>query len=231
MIREINLYSLNSKYSYIHPIEKLILVLISLTVCSYIENPYIIFLNIVFFIVLNLIARNPIRIINKFLSIAIFFSIFTTISLIWQGNSINYIIILILRGINGALSISFLSLTTPINQIVYIIGKFEYTRDVADIIKSMERFIIVLEDDFKITFNAIKARGGFSGIKSSIKDFGKALGVSFKNLIFRWREINLALKNRCYVGKHNYSYNFKISKLRLSYLLIYIVLLGFINIL
>lgn len=231
MIREINLYSLNNKYAYVHPIEKILLVLISLIICSYIENIYLITGNIIFFILLNLIAKNPFKIINKFLVIAIVFSIFTTISLLWQGYSLNYIILILIRGINGAITISFLALTTPINHIVCIMSRWEYIRDVADVIKSMERFIIILEDDLTITFNAIKSRGGFSGFKNSVKDFGNVLGVSFKNLVFRWREINLALKNRCYIGRHNYSYSFKISKLRLSFLLVYILVLGFINIL
>ncbi|GAB6168922.1 cobalt ECF transporter T component CbiQ [Clostridium carnis] len=208
MIREINLYSLNSKYREIHPLEKIFLVIVSLVSCSYTKNIYFICFNILLIIVLNLLAKNPLKIVSKFLAIISLFSLFTAITLLIDRYTINYILILILRGINGGVSIGFLALTTPINHIVYILSKWEYTKDIGDIIKSMERFIIILEDDFSITLKAIKSRAGFNGFKGSVIDFGKLCGVSFKNLINRWKEIDLALKNRCYIGRHNYSYNF-----------------------
>lgn len=223
MIREINLYSNNSKLIDIHPFEKLTLTIISLVGVSYIQNNYLLVANIIFFIVLNLICKNPISIINKFIAIALFFGICTSISLLWQGYDYNYILTLILRGINGALSIGFLALTTPINHIVYLMSKSEWTKDVGDIMKSMERFIIIIEEDFSTTFNAIKSRAGFCGCKNSIRDFGRACGLVFKSLIFRWREINLSLKNRCYIGKHNYYYKFESSKYRVALIMVYLI--------
>ena len=50
MVREISLYSINSRLTEIHPLEKLILVIISLIGASYIHNNYILITNILFFI-------------------------------------------------------------------------------------------------------------------------------------------------------------------------------------
>lgn len=220
MVREISLYSTNSKLVDINPLEKLTLTIISLIGASYINNNYLLIINILIFIILNSLSKNPISMVNRFIIIAMFFGVFTSISLWWQGYDYIYILTLLLRGINGALSISFLTLTTPINHIIFLMSKSKWTRDVGDIMKSMERFIIVIEEDFSITFKAIKSRAGFCGFKNSIIDFGRACGLVFKSLIYRWREINLSLKNRCYVGRHNYYYQFNSNKYR-------VVLIGF----
>ena len=225
MIREISLYSTNSRLSDIHPLEKLSLTIISLVGASYLNNNYLLITNILIFIILNNLSKNPISIINKFIIIALFFGVFTSISLWWQGYEYSYILTLLLRGINGALSISFLALTTPINHIIFLMSKSNWTRDIGDIMKSMERFIIIIEEDFSTTFKAIKSRAGFCGCKNSIRDFGRACGLVFRSLIFRWREINLSLKNRCYVGKHNYYYQFTSNKYRIILIGIYLILM------
>ena len=225
MIREISLYSTNSRLSYIHPLEKLNLTIISLVGASYINNNYLLIANILIFIILNNLSKNPISIINKFIIIALFFGVFTSISLWWQGYEYSYILTLLLRGINGAVSISFLALTTPINHIIFLMSKSNWTRDIGDIMKSMERFIIIIEEDFSTTFKAIKSRAGFCGCKNSVRDFGRACGLVFRSLIFRWREINLSLKNRCYVGKHNYYYQFTSNKYRIILIGSYLILM------
>lgn len=221
MIREIGLYSLNSSKSHIHPIEKIGLSIISLCICSYIENYYIIIINIILFIILNIISNNPIRIVNKFIIISLIFFLFTCVTLLWQGYGYEYIFLLLIRAINGAVSISYLSLTTPISHIAYIISKYKWGIEIADIIKSMERFLILIEDDFSINFKAMKSRAGFSNVKKSISDFGKVCGLTFKSLMIRWKEINMALRNRCYIGKHNYNYKFKINNVRIVFIISY----------
>ena len=222
MIREINLYSASSKYGNIHPVEKLLVVLVSLIGCSYTENKCIILGNIILFSLLNILAKNPFKVVKKFISIVGTFFLFTAITLLWEGNTISYILLLVLRVINGAISISFLALTTPINHIVALMSKFDSIRDVADIIKSMERFLMLVEDDCEITFKAMKSRAGFSGFKKSVKDFGNGLGIIFRNVMIRWKDINLSLKNRCYCGKHSYCNNFTLSKKRISMIAIYV---------
>lgn len=222
MLMEVSLYSSNSNYSNIPPIEKLLLVLISLISCSYTKNSYILVVNILFFIFLNLRARNPLKIVWQFFLASLLFGGITAVALFLQGYDLKYVVIILLRGINGAFTIAFFALTTPINHIVYVMSKWEYTRDIGDIIKTMERFIILLEGDFFISFNAIKSRGGFDGFMNFIKDFGKCCGIVFRNMMIRWQEINISLKNRCYNGRHTYSYEFSLSKLRLISIILYL---------
>lgn len=221
MLREINLYSNNCKLLNVHPIEKILLITISLIGCSYTENVYIIAFNICLFIILSIAAKNPWSLIRKFIIISMIFSISTAITMIWQDQSIILVLLVIFRGINGAITLSFLSLTTPINQIVALISKYEGVRDVADIIKATERFIILLEDDFDLTFKAMRCRGGFGNFKKSLKDYGKAFGLILKNIFIRWEEMSLSLKNRCYRGRFNYSANFEIDRKIIVQIMIY----------
>lgn len=229
MVREISLYSSNSCIANNHPLEKITLTMVSLIGASYINNSVILICNILFFIVLNIIYKNPRSILLKFIVIAVLFGASTSLSLLWQGYELKYILIILLRGINGALSVGFLALTTPINHIVYIFSKSKWTRDIGDIMKSMERFIIIIEDDFSSIFKAIKSRAGFQGLKNSIRDFGRGCGLVFKVLIFRWKEINLSLKNRCYVGNHNYYYDFKKSNINILVIVIYGLFIIMVN--
>lgn len=208
MIREINLYAKISRFSYIHPLEKIVVCLISLIYCSYTKNIYMILINSIIFFILSIIAKNPFKLIRKFLLISIIFTLTTSISLI-IGGIYKDIFLIFLRGLNGSITISFLALTTPLDNIVYLLSKNRFTKDIGDIAKGMENFLMLIERDFEMTFMAMKSRGAFNGFKRGIIDTGYAVGIVFKNLIERWKDIDQGLKSRCYMGKYNYSYNFK----------------------
>ncbi|MGL5087409.1 MAG: energy-coupling factor transporter transmembrane component T, partial [Clostridium sp.] len=176
-----------------------------------------------FFSTLSFKANNPFDLVKKFIEVALIFSIFTTITLMFNYD-IKYIIIIFLRGINGGITISFLALTTPLNHLVYLMSKNTLTKEIADIAKSMETFIIIIEKDFEITFKAMRSRGGFSNFKKSIRDFARVCAIVMKNLFLRWKEISDGLKNRCYNGKYNYSYMFEFSKSRIGLIILYIII-------
>ena len=55
----------------------------------------------------------------------------------------------------------------------------------------------------------MRSRGEGLRYIDKLKYISKVCGVVFKNLLYRWKEINEGLKNRCYIGKYNYSYEFK----------------------
>ena len=220
MIREINLHARINKNNSIHPLEKLMITLISLILCSYTVNIYIICINILLISVLVLRAEIPLVIVKKFLMIGLTFSLISIIPILFIGNNTS-IVIIVLRTLNGAMTISLLSLTTPLDHIIALISKSEFLRDIGDIAKSMERFLILIEDDFNIIFKAVKSRGGFNGYKKSIRDFGYVCSLVIKNLFSSWKEIKDGLNTRCYNGRHNYSFEFSINTLRVISIIIY----------
>lgn len=223
MLREVSLYANINEFNKIHPGEKLLLILISLILCCYTGKYEIIIFNIIFFIILCILTKVEFKIVKKFIKISVIFSLFTAITFIFE-KQYNFIILLFLRGINGAITISFFTLTTPINHLVYILSQNKYLADIADIAKSLETFLIIIEKDFEITFRAMNCRGISKKYKDKLKYFGKGISVVFRNLLYRWKEINEGLKNRCYIGRHYYSYDFKISIKNYIFILIYFII-------
>lgn len=207
MIREVNLYASISKFVNVHPMEKLLITLIPLLFGAYTEKYEVVIFDIITMILLGFAAKIPGKIIKNFIYVAVLFAFCSAIPLLLE-RQYEFIILLLLRAINGAIAISFLALTTPINHIVYLISKINLLSDVADIAKSLETFLIIIEKDFDITLKAVKSRGYGTSYIDKIKLISKACGVVFRNLLYRWKEINEGLSNRCYIGKYHYSYEF-----------------------
>lgn len=228
MIREVKLYASTNSIIGVHPLEKLIFCLISLVICSSTENKFLILINIGLFICLSAFNRNPYKIVCKFVVIAMTFTFISLITLVLNKDYLT-IPLLILRVLNGSITISYLALTTPISHIIMLLGKNKYTKEIGEIASSMEAFILLIEDDFTATMKAMKVRGAFSSHKESISSFGKAIGVVFRNLMRRWSEISDGLKNRCYVGKHYFANDFKFSTFNVILIIMYGILLIFLN--
>lgn len=226
MLRLLLSLSKTNKLTNIHPIEKIILFLIPLIVMSFVENSYwIILLNLGIVLLFHIILKSPKTIILKFTSGILIFTTLTSISLIFDQD-INYIVVLILKSITGSLYIVLFSMTTPIDDVFYIGSKYNVTRDISDIAKSMIRYLILIEDEFFLIKSAMKSRGGFDTVEGKIKNGAKVMGVLFVNTMRRWRDISDSVNSRGYTGKTVYlEKNFDFSKKRLTLELIYIMIL------
>lgn len=224
MFQEINLYSNLSKFKDISALQKISLVFLSLIYVGMSKDIYMIIFNCLIFVFINYISKNPLKVVLKIVLISLTFSIFSSFGVFINKISINEIILINLRSLSGALSIGFLALTTPITSIAKLLSKFDSLRDISDLLILTERFLILIEEDYRKIFVSIKSRYGFRDFKSSIKDFGKCLGSLFKNMFYRLKEIKVSSQNRCYSGKLYYSYESRLSKSMFLFIFIYIVL-------
>lgn len=210
MIREINMYAGINKMSNVHPAEKLLILLIPLLCCAYTEEYKVIMFNIIIVALLGFFSKTSGKMIRKFIYIAMVFAFGSIIPFIFEQRY-SLVVLFLLRTINGAVAISIFALTTPINHLVYLMSKNNYLSEIADIAKSLETFLSILEEDFMVTLKAMRSRGEGLRYIDKLKSISKACGVVLKNLLYRWKEINEGLKNRCYIGKYHYSYSFKIN--------------------
>ena len=217
------MYAGINKMSNVHPMEKLIIMMIPLLWGAYTEKYEVIVFNIVIMILLGFLAKISGKMMRKFISVALLFALSSAIPLLFERRYA-FIILILLRAINGAIAISVFALTTPINHVVYLMSKNKYLGDLADVAKSLETFLIIVEKDFEITLKAMRSRGQGLRYIDKLKSIGKVCGVVFKNLIYRWKEINEGLKNRCYTGKYNYSYEFKVNYKNDIFIVIYLLL-------
>jgi cobalt/nickel transport system permease protein len=222
MIRETSMYAGINKLSNINPLEKLLIMLVPLLSGAFSEKWEVVIFNIGVMSIIGILSKLSWKMAKKFIFISVLFATFSIIPLLFESKY-DLAVLIILRAINGGIAISFFALTTPINHVVYLMYKTKYLSDVADIAKSFETFLIVIEKDFEITFKARKCRGEGTKYIDKLKSISKVCGVVFKNLLYRWKEISEGLKNRCYRGKYNYSYKFKINYVNLIFAFMYLL--------
>ncbi|GAA0115497.1 CbiQ family ECF transporter T component [Clostridium senegalense] len=204
MLKTIIAYSKISKESHRHPLEKLCLCIFPMIILGFVHKPLPLILNIFIFLILHIKANNPKDIVLKFNIGILSFSLLSSITLLFVYN-FNYILVIILKGVSGGMCISYLTLTTPLDHILSLVSKITPLQDICDIAKSMELYILLINDEASSIYNAMSCRHGFHSFKSKIKNMSKLAGLLFLNTLKRWPEIQDGLYNRCYAGRHYYS--------------------------
>ncbi len=203
MFREIIALSKTSNEALKHPLEKIILCIIPIIALGFSKSFIPLIINIIFFIGMNLIKKHSYKIVLKFsLGTALFASI-SAITFVFDYG-IAYTLLIILKAFSAGLCIAYLSLTTPMDDILNMLHKIDALKEVCDIAKNMERFIILLEDEYVIMINSVKSRNGFANFNLKVKNMGKIAGLLFINTMKRWRDIKDAINTRCYRGELAY---------------------------
>ena len=221
MFRLISILSKNSKIVNIHPTEKILLAVVPIILMGFSNSIYPMIFNILVFIMLHLVCKNPFKIVLKYTLAAAAFASISSITLIFDYGWY-YCTVLILRTLSSGVCLSYLALTTPMDDILYLCSRNTYLKDISDIAKSMERFIMLIEDEYVVLYNAIKSRNGFSSLKLKIKNTGKMAGLLFVNTMKRWQDIKNAINTRCYRGNMSYlQKEFDFSRWRLALILVY----------
>lgn len=225
MLRIITILAKSNKIRSFHPLEKLALTMLPIVILSYSKNPAIIIFNIIVFIVLHLLNKNAINIVIKFIAGAAFFALLSSVTFVFDYG-VSYTVILILKTISGGICLCFLAMTTPMDDLLYTISRAGFLKDACDIAKNMERFLILIEDEYAILHKAIECRGGFDGFALRVKNTGRSLGLLFINTLRRWKEIRDGINSRGYTGCSVYlTEEFSFSKARFFIIAVYNILL------
>lgn len=206
MLKLIMALSKRNRLTNIHPAEKTMLSLMPIIIMGFAKNPFVIIGNLLFFALLHCIVKNNRKIVIKFSIEIALFAAFSSITLIFQYGY-KYVIVIILKSLSAGLCLSFFSLTTPIDQVLWMMSKINALKDICDIAKSMERFLIVMNDEYNIMLSAMKSRGGFGSFSSKINSTGKMAALLFVNTMERWKSIKDGINSRCYKGYMPYIQN------------------------
>lgn len=226
MLKLIMALSKINKISNIHPVEKIILSMFPIVAIGFCEKSIPIILNIIAFIILHLVCKNNKKIVVKFTLGIAAFAAFSSITLVFDYG-LEYCGVILLKSLSAGLCLSFFSLTTPVDDVLLIFSKYSWLKDICDIAKSMERFLFLIDEEYHIMYNSIKARGGFDGLKLKIVNTGKMAGLLFINTMHRWKSIKEGLDSRGYRGYMPYlKKDFNFSYLRLGNICIYMVFLS-----
>lgn len=223
MLKLILAMSKNSSVSYIHPIEKIFLSILPIVIIGFTHNSIPVILNIIMFIFLHLICKNNKKVVIKFSSEIAAFAAISSITFVLDYG-IGYCTVIILKSLSAGLCLSFFALTTPMDDVLGIMAKHNWLRDICDIAKTMERFLVVINDEYIILHNSIKSRGGFDSFKLKIRNTGKIAGLLFVNTMYRWSSIKDGIDSRGYKGYMPYlQKEFSFSYLRFGAICIYIL--------
>lgn len=230
MLKLVIALSKRNKLTYIHPLEKIFMTIVPIIIMGFIYNPMVIFGNIMMFFLMHIIIKNNMKIVANFAFKIAAFAAFSSLTFVFDYG-LKYVYVIILKCLFSGLSLSFFTLTTPIEHILYYFSKNKWLTDICDIAKSMERFLMILDDEYNIMHNAMKSRGGFDGFSSKIKSTGKIAALLFVNTMERWKNIKDGLDSRCYKGYTPYiAIDFNFSYKRFIFICIYNFILIFLAI-
>lgn len=111
----------------------------------------------------------------------------------------------------------FLTLTTPIFEILTILRKFKVPKLFVELMGLIYRFIFVLLDTANMIFISQNSRLGYSTIRVGYNSLGKLITSLFVSSYKRSQDIYTAMESRCYDGEINLiENNYKVSYKNMS---------------
>ena len=109
--------------------------------------------------------------------------------------------ILFWRALSGVSSMYMLALSTPLNEIIYVIKKVRTPQIIIELMYLVYRFIFIMRDSYKSMRKSIESRLGFIDYRTSLLSFGKIIS---NILIVSLRKSNSfydAMESRFYRGE------------------------------
>ena len=83
--------------------------------------------------------------------------------------------ILFWRALSGVSSMYMLALSTPLNEIIYVIKKVRTPQIIIELMYLVYRFIFIMRDSYKSMRKSIESRLGFRDYRTSLLSFGKII--------------------------------------------------------
>lgn len=109
--------------------------------------------------------------------------------------------ILFWRALSGVSSMYMLALSTPLNEIIYVMKKARTPKIIIELMYLVYRFIFIMRDSYKSMRKSIESRLGFRDYRTSLLSFGKIIS---NILIVSLRKSNSfydSMESRCYKGE------------------------------
>ena len=83
--------------------------------------------------------------------------------------------ILFWRALSGVSSMYMLALSTPLNEIIYVMKKARTPKIIIELMYLVYRFIFIMRDSYKSMRKSIESRLGFRDYRTSLLSFGKII--------------------------------------------------------
>ena len=113
---------------------------------------------------------------------------------------LNNALILFLRAMSALGCLYFLTLTTPMDQQLYIMRKLRLPAYFLDLYALTYRFIFILLDESIEIYRAQELRFGYNNLKNSYSSLSILIRVLFERVMNRYQDMEIALDSKLYTG-------------------------------
>lgn len=216
-------YAQNNEISQVNPVTKIVLGVGSLILILF--SPHIIiplYSAIILSLILIYVAKIPLNGYIRLLSIPVGFTIMGVIPilLLTPGEEIIWRMVLIpgvkltisnagvatcllifARVLGGTVALLFISLTTPLTDIIGVLTKCRIPQEITDLMTILYRNIFILLDQATLIHAAQVMRLGYSRPKEATESFGMLCGSLFISSWNAGDDLIKAMDCRCYDGK------------------------------
>ncbi|RKD30618.1 cobalt ECF transporter T component CbiQ [Thermohalobacter berrensis] len=220
----IDKYAYINKLKEVNPFTKVIFYIVALAVALFSNNLYIwTGIVIAMSILIVVIARIPLTIYLKILTVPLLFLVFGSFAVLFSIDidknnfifslkvinfyigiteiSLNNTFMLFMRSISTITSTFFLILTTPINDLIYVLKLIRLPDIFIEIIVLTYRFIFIFLKECKEIYTAQQLRFGYVEFKNSLNSISSLVACLFIRVMKRYEEMKIALEVKGYNGK------------------------------
>lgn len=107
---------------------------------------------------------------------------------------------LFFRALSCLTCIYFIMLTTPFNQLIFVLKKLHLPDIVLEISMLMYRFIFIFMEEVADIRKSQELRFGYINLKNGYNSFGLLVNMLFKRMMIRYDEMSIALDMKLYDG-------------------------------
>ena len=117
-----------------------------------------------------------------------------------SNESINIALHLLFRALSCLTCIYFVMLTTPFNQIIFILKKMHLPDTFLEISILMYRFIFIFLEEVANIKKSQELKFVYINLKNAYQSFGLLVNMLFKRMMIRYDEMSIALDMKLYDG-------------------------------
>jgi cobalt/nickel transport system permease protein len=108
---------------------------------------------------------------------------------------------ILLRSLASVSTLYFLALTTPFNDLAWLLGRLKIPGPAVELAALIYRFIFVLSDTAAAIFTSQSARLGYGSVKTSFHSLGSLSAALLIKTYHRSKLLDQSLSSRCYDGE------------------------------
>lgn len=212
-------YAHSNALRNVNPKFKVLFALLTLIICIISTSPVIpLLIALILSSLLIFKAKIPAKFYLKFLAIPLTFAFITfvfmtlffgmtepwftigTFNFIVYKDGFNLGFLIFSRILGSFACLSFLALTTPMNDLFSILESMKIPKVVVEIAMLMYRYIFVFLGELENMHNSQQTRMGYSSLKNSFKSLGLLISNLFIRTWIRGEQIYITMESRCYRG-------------------------------